>query len=165
MTTMAVTIPVLAHASDPDGDTLTVSNVTQGTNGTVTINNAAGSVTYILTGYFSGTDTFMYTVSDGHGFTATAAITVQVEAPPSLGIGMVSSQVANLTLNDGQKTSLSSKLQAAQQSLARGNTNAAVGQLSAFINHVRAFERSGQLEPGIAEFLIGEIQTAIDLIK
>ena len=163
LTTTAGTIPVLANASDPDGDTVTVSAVTQGANGTVTINND-GTVTYALTRFFSGTDSFTYTVSDGRGGMATGTVTVQVQVPPSQGITLVSTQVANLNLNNGQINSLSSKLDAAQQSLSSGNNNAAANQLGAFINQVRALKNSGQLDPGIADFLIAEIQTAIDLL-
>ncbi|MCK5641820.1 MAG: cadherin-like domain-containing protein, partial [Gammaproteobacteria bacterium] len=59
----AITISVLANDTDPDGDTLSVSDVTQGTNGSV--GNNGDSVTYTPTGSFIGTDTFTYVASDG----------------------------------------------------------------------------------------------------
>jgi uncharacterized repeat protein (TIGR01451 family) len=71
-----VTIDVLNNDSDPDGDTLTVASVTQGTHGSV-INNG-NDVTYTPGSGFSGTDSFGYTVSDGHGGTDTATVTVTV---------------------------------------------------------------------------------------
>ena len=72
----AVTIDVLNNDSDPDGDTLTVDSVTQGTHGSV-INNDS-DVTYTPDSGFGGTDSFTYTVSDGNGGTDTASVTVTV---------------------------------------------------------------------------------------
>ena len=45
--------------------------------GTVTI-NAGGTVTYSPAANYNGPDSFSYTVSDGHGGTATAAVSVTV---------------------------------------------------------------------------------------
>ncbi|TAK79463.1 MAG: tandem-95 repeat protein [Dehalococcoidia bacterium] len=73
----AVTVPVPANDSDVDGDTLSVASVTQGAYGTVAI-NSDGTVTYTPAANFNGTDTFTYTVSDGHGGTATAIVTATV---------------------------------------------------------------------------------------
>lgn len=73
-----VNIPVLANDSDPDGDTLTITTVTQGANGTVTIINGGTSVSYRPRSGFTGSDSFTYTVSDGNGGTATATVTVTV---------------------------------------------------------------------------------------
>ncbi len=49
--------------SDPDLDTLTVSAVTQGSNGTATL-NGDGTITYTPDPDFNGTDAFTYTVCD-----------------------------------------------------------------------------------------------------
>src|SRR5262249_22266995 len=65
----AVTVNVLANDSDVDGDTLSVSAVTQGAHGGVVI-NADNTLTYMSTGNFTGTDFFNYSISDGHGGTA-----------------------------------------------------------------------------------------------
>lgn len=75
----AVTVNVLANDSDPENQPLTITAVTQGTNGTVTTNGAA--VIYTPNTGFSGTDTFTYTISDGQvptPGTATATVTVTV---------------------------------------------------------------------------------------
>jgi len=74
----AVTIPVLANDTDPDGDTLSVSAVTQGANGTVATNGT--TATYTPNPGFYGTDSFTYTAADGHGGTASAKATVTVTA-------------------------------------------------------------------------------------
>jgi hypothetical protein len=74
-----VTINVLANDSDPDeDDDLTVSEVTQGANGSVAINEDEMTVTYTPDTGFHGTDTFTYTASDGKGGTDTATVTVTV---------------------------------------------------------------------------------------
>ncbi|MCM8857219.1 MAG: retention module-containing protein, partial [Candidatus Thiodiazotropha sp.] len=73
-----VTIDVLPNDSDPDGDTLTVTSVTQGTSGTVTIDPVSGNPIYTPNLNFNGTDTFTYTIDDGNGGTDTATVTVTV---------------------------------------------------------------------------------------
>jgi hypothetical protein len=73
---VTVTIDVLANDTDADGDTLTVESVTQPSNGTV-VNNGA-DVTYMPSANFNGTDSFTYTVSDGNGRNATAAVTITI---------------------------------------------------------------------------------------
>ncbi len=77
----SVAIAVLANDSDPDGDTLTVSIVTPSANGTATV-GSNGVVTFTPSTGFTGTTSFVYQVSDGHGGTANATVTVTVTAPP-----------------------------------------------------------------------------------
>jgi hypothetical protein len=71
----SVIIPILANDSDAEEDTLTVSAVTQGQNGTVTITGGSTTVTYAPDTDFVGTDWFTYTVSDG---TTTTVAQIQV---------------------------------------------------------------------------------------
>ena len=52
----AVTIPVRGNDTDVDGDGLTVTAVTQGTNGTVTIDAVTGNPVYTPNANFTGTD-------------------------------------------------------------------------------------------------------------
>ncbi|MBN2879300.1 MAG: tandem-95 repeat protein, partial [Clostridia bacterium] len=80
----AVVISVLANDTDPEGDTLGISSVTQGANGgTVTI--VGTTVSYTPPAGYTGTDTFTYTISDGNGGedTATVTVYVSVNAPPT----------------------------------------------------------------------------------
>lgn len=72
----ANSINVLANDTDADGDSLTIDSVTQGTHGSVANNNT--SLTYSPAGNFFGSDSFTYTISDGHGGAATAAVHVTV---------------------------------------------------------------------------------------
>jgi VCBS repeat-containing protein len=89
-----ITFNVVSNDTDPEGDALVVSTVTQGANGTVTF--AGGSVTYTPNADFSGPDNFAYTVSDGNGGTTTATVHVTV-AP----IAAVKPTVASLA-TEGQ---------------------------------------------------------------
>ncbi len=73
-----ITISVLGNDSDVDGDSLTVSGVTQGAHGVVTNNGTNAS--YSPASNFNGNDSFTYTVSDGHGGTATATVNVTINA-------------------------------------------------------------------------------------
>ena len=73
------TVDVLANDTDPDSDTLRVTSVTAGGNGTTRI-NGDGTVSYAPAANFNGTDFFAYSVSDGRGGSATARVTVAVTA-------------------------------------------------------------------------------------
>ena len=75
-------INVLSSDTDPNSYTLTVSSVTQGAHGSVVI-DADGTLTYTPTTGYTGGDTFNYTIGNGHGGTATAAVAVNVVAPAS----------------------------------------------------------------------------------
>ena len=67
--------------SDADGDTLTITAVTDPANGTAVL-DPDGTITYTSTPGYSGSDSFAYTISDGNGGTASATVTVDVVADP-----------------------------------------------------------------------------------
>jgi len=71
--------------SDPQGYPLTITGTGAPTHGSV-VNNGGTSLTYTPTSGFSGSDSFSYTISNGHGGTASATVhmTVQSQAvqPP-----------------------------------------------------------------------------------
>lgn len=73
----AVNINVLGNDSDPDGDTINVTAITQGTNGAVAI-NSDGTVKYSPAANYFGTDSFTYTIGDGHGGASTATVNVTI---------------------------------------------------------------------------------------
>ena len=68
--------------ADVDGDTLTITGVTQPANGSVVVVTES-IVTYLPDSGFAGVDNFSYTISDGNGGTDTATVTVAVKAPAS----------------------------------------------------------------------------------
>jgi hypothetical protein len=72
-------ISVLANDSDVDGDTLSVTAISQGSaDGTVAIAMDGTAVIYTPAANFNGTETFTYTVGDGNGGTDAATVTVHV---------------------------------------------------------------------------------------
>jgi VCBS repeat-containing protein len=97
-----VAVTVLSNDTDPDGDTLTVASVTQGAHGTVSI-NPDKTVKYTPAANYNGPDAFTYTISDGHGGTATAAVTVSVTTvnDPPVAVNDASATVAGsaVTIN------------------------------------------------------------------
>src|SRR5204862_451580 len=72
---VSVTIQPLANDSDPDGDPLTITTVSP-TNGTASISGP--NVVFTPATNFFGTATIGYSISDNHGGTAAALITVTV---------------------------------------------------------------------------------------
>ena len=75
----ASTITVLSNDSDPDpGQSLSVTTVIQGAHGAVAIAGAGKWVTYAPQQDFFGSDSFTYTISDGHNGSATATVHVTV---------------------------------------------------------------------------------------
>ena len=72
-----VAIDVLANDSDPDGNSLSITNNTKPSNGTVTLD---GKFYYTPKAGFVGTDSFTYTIGDGKGGTATGTVTITVKS-------------------------------------------------------------------------------------
>src|SRR6202012_2063844 len=123
----AVSIAVLANDTEVEGDKLTVTQVngqaiTAGgaavtvvvggvTEGTVSL-DASGNLTFTPAAGYTGAATFPYTISDGHGGTSTANVTVNVDHPPVANADTVSTNyntavsiavLANDTDVDGDK--------------------------------------------------------------
>lgn len=75
---------LLSNASDPEGLTLTATNASTPSNGTLTFNTTTGSFQYTPAAFFNGSDSFTYEVSDGANVaTGTVNISVlDVVAPP-----------------------------------------------------------------------------------
>lgn len=74
-----VTLDVIANASDSDGDILSVSEYTQTTNGTISLNELNQLVYTPNTNYF-GMDSFTYTISDGNGGTVTQTVNLTINS-------------------------------------------------------------------------------------
>ncbi|MEZ5684838.1 MAG: Ig-like domain-containing protein [Paracoccaceae bacterium] len=80
-----VIIRVLANDYDANCDPLRVTSVSGTSAGTLKI-NADGTVTFTPNAGFTGTATFTYTITDGHGGYDTATVAVNVCEPESDGI-------------------------------------------------------------------------------
>ena len=70
---------LLANDHDADGDTLSVTAVSNATHGSVTL-GTDGKIVFTPDADYHGNATFQYTVSDGHGGTAQATVTVRVDS-------------------------------------------------------------------------------------
>ncbi|PKN82774.1 MAG: hypothetical protein CVU47_01710 [Chloroflexi bacterium HGW-Chloroflexi-9] len=93
-----VTIDILGGVTDPDGDDLAITSVTQGANGSVTI--SGGNVIYTPAPGFSGTDSFTVTVEDENGGSLTITVTVTVNgAPEGNDIGTTTGADAPVTVD------------------------------------------------------------------
>ncbi len=97
-TTLTVAAPgVLGNDTDVDGDPLTAVLMSGPSHGALTL-NANGSVSYTPAANYFGSDSFTYTISDGHGGTASAIVTVTVAPTPP------SALVAAYSFNEGSGT-------------------------------------------------------------
>jgi len=72
-------IDVLTNDTDEDGDSLNITAVTQGKNGSVAI-NTDNTLSYSPNANFYGSDAFTYTVCDGKGANNKATVSVKVKA-------------------------------------------------------------------------------------
>ncbi|UCF12695.1 MAG: tandem-95 repeat protein [Thermoplasmatales archaeon] len=78
-------LDVLANDNDPEGDILTITSVTQPTNGVVTF--TPNYVYYTPNPDFVGNDAFTYSISDGNGGTDSAPVIIDVleeNDPPNI---------------------------------------------------------------------------------
>jgi hypothetical protein len=76
-------IDVLSNDTDDDGDTLTVTNVTDPRHGTVTRSTPSDNTpSYRPDDCYDGRDSFDYIVSDGHGGTDKGTVNVTVDPDP-----------------------------------------------------------------------------------
>jgi VCBS repeat-containing protein len=84
------TVTAQITATDANGDTLTYTVTTQGAFGTASV-NSSGLVTYTAGGSFAGKDTFVVTISDGHGGSKTVKFKIRGASSTgsslSIGIG------------------------------------------------------------------------------
>ncbi len=80
-----VVLDPLANDHDPDGDPLTIVSFTQPAHGTVVL-NPNGTITYVRTDGFIGTDTFSYVVCDEAGLCDGATVTIELGACADLAI-------------------------------------------------------------------------------
>jgi hypothetical protein len=108
---------LLVNALDPNGYPLSVSGVSNPTNGSVSYDAIAQTVTFVpTTGYpapnYAGTANFNYSISNGHGGSATALVTLTVSVATS-SLFSVTSSPATITVNDSSSVELGLKFQTA----------------------------------------------------
>jgi hypothetical protein len=132
---------LLANDFDPNGYPLSISGVSNPTNGTVSYNAATQMVTFTpTTGYpapnYVGSATFNYTISNGNGGTATGLVTLTVSVPTS-SLFAANSTPGTITSNDPSSAELGVKFQTTSPGKVIGvrfykgpqNTGAHIGNL------------------------------------
>lgn len=73
-------IDVLANDSNPGGDPLTITSVTQGNHGNVAIINDGSELRYTPSEVYSSEDYLEYTISDNQGNESTAKVNIDIES-------------------------------------------------------------------------------------
>ena len=96
-------IDVLANDLVPEGAmvSLAITQVTQGSHGTVLITDGGARLTYQPDSTFDGTDQFSYSVTDGKGGFSSAVVSIVVPEPASISLSLVT--VAPWILSRGRR--------------------------------------------------------------
>ncbi|MET3898989.1 hypothetical protein ABIB57_002941 [Devosia sp. UYZn731] len=99
---------LLANDNDPDGDALSITGVSGGTNGTVAFNAQTNIVTFTPTAGYAGAASFTYAVADGRGGTASAGVALAVTAATPTGTTLFATNAtpANANVNDASSVEL-----------------------------------------------------------
>lgn len=91
----ATVLAVLGNDTDADGDTLTVQSVSTPTHGVAAL--SGGTLTYTPNTSYTGSDSFTYTVGDGHGNSDTATVNLVVAA--TIGVPVANDDTATVPMN------------------------------------------------------------------
>jgi len=95
-------IDVLTNDIDKDGDSLCVTDFTQGKNGSVAI-NTDNTLSYTPKANFYGNDSFTYTVSDGKGGTDRATVNITIkevnDAPKAIDSEVTTQEDKEVSIN------------------------------------------------------------------
>ncbi|HYW69980.1 MAG TPA: tandem-95 repeat protein, partial [Pyrinomonadaceae bacterium] len=75
---LGTTISVLANDTDYDNDSLTVTSFTAPAHGSAHIGGGSTIISYTPTADYFGSDSFTYSISDGHGGTAQATVNLTI---------------------------------------------------------------------------------------
>lgn len=96
-----VTVSPLLNDTDPNGDPLTVTDVTDPANGIVVL-NPDGTITYTPDDEFNGVETITYTICDSDGNCDTAAITFDVRTTATVSGTVYLDADNDETLDEGE---------------------------------------------------------------
>ncbi|MEA2869693.1 MAG: hypothetical protein QOE39_4408, partial [Bradyrhizobium sp.] len=103
---------LLANDTDPNGLSLSVTGVSNPTNGTVSYDSTAKSVSFTPNAGYTGTASFTYSVADSSGASASASASLIVNDPSATSLFSPTSIPAVVTENDTNSIELGFKFQA-----------------------------------------------------
>ncbi len=106
---------LLANDTDADGNTLSVTSVSNAVNGTVTFNSQTNAITFTPTAGYSGSASFSYAISDGAGGTASAQVSLTVNpqsTTPTQSVFAANATPTVVSVNDNSPVNLGMKFQA-----------------------------------------------------
>lgn len=101
MTLKILASKVLATATDPENDTVTLASAGPTSANGATIMIAGDWIVYSAPSGFNSTDSFNYTISDGHGGTASSTISVMVTAATAVNTEESKNIVGKISQADG----------------------------------------------------------------
>src|SRR5262249_26691754 len=112
----ALSIPasnLLANDTDPDGDALSITGVSNASNGTVSYSASTQTVTFTPTTTYTRPASFTYTITDGPNNSASANVPLTVNPPSTTATLFQSTDTpATVTVNDTNSVELGVKFQA-----------------------------------------------------
>ena len=105
---------LLANDTDADGDALTVTGASNGVHGTAGFNAQSNTVNFTPDAGYTGPASFSYTVADGRGGTASASVSLAVNAASANVVSLFSSNSTPgiASVNDPNSVELGLKFQA-----------------------------------------------------
>jgi VCBS repeat-containing protein len=105
---------LLANDTDADGDPLTVTEASNGVNGTASFNAQSNTVSFTPNAGYTGPASFSYAVADGRGGTASASVSLTVSTASANIVSLFSSNpTPSITaVNDPNSVELGLKFQA-----------------------------------------------------
>jgi hypothetical protein len=104
---------LLANDTDPNGLPLSITGVSNSTNGTASYDANTKSVTFVPNAGYAGSASFTYSVADSGGGTASASASLIVNDPSTTSLFSPTSTPAITTVNDPSPIELGVKFQAA----------------------------------------------------
>jgi hypothetical protein len=110
---------LLANDTDPYSYSLSITSVGNAVNGTVSYNTSTKIVTFVPKAGYTGAASFTYTISNGHGGTALASVTLVVNLPTASLFSVTESPVT-AAFNDSRPLVLGLKFQTSAAGAIKG---------------------------------------------
>jgi hypothetical protein len=103
---------LLANDTDPNGQPVSITGVSNPSNGSVSYDANAQSVTFVPTNGYTGTASFTYSIADSGGGTASASASLIVNDPSTTSLFSPASSPAIAAVNDPSSVEVGFKFQA-----------------------------------------------------